>query len=176
MITNKTQMNKEKFVQFNRDMLKLRTLPNAIIGPIGLAIGVALVLCGIFIPNLLVIGLSLGIFIILLFTLLLLFPKMVEANAGKTFEANAKGLPVQKFEYIFDQDGLTIKNAQGKILAEGEYQNIEQVVETPTDFYLVVEKKSCFGFIVDKNGFDCGDANELANILKDAIPDYVTTF
>ncbi|MBR5250704.1 MAG: YcxB family protein [Clostridia bacterium] len=176
MITNRTQMNKEKFVKFNRDMLKLRTLPNGIIGTIGLVIGVALVLCGIFIPNLLVIGLSLGVFVILLFTLLLLFPKMVEANAGKTFEANAKGLAVQEFEYVFDKDGLTIKNGSGRILAEGEYQNIEQIVETSTDFYLVIEKKSCFGFIVDKNGFDCGDANELVNILKDAIPDYVTTF
>ena len=176
MITNRTQMSKEKFVKFNRDMLKLRTLPNGIIGTIGLVIGVALILCGVFIPNFMAIGLPLGIFFILLFTLLMLFPKMVEANAGKTFEANAKGLAVQEFEYIFEQDGLTIKNGKGKILAEGEYENIEQIVETPTDFYLVIEKKSCFGFIVDKEGFECGDSTALAQILQNAIPDYITTF
>lgn len=172
MITNRSQMTKEKFIKFNRDMLRLRTLPNVWLGAIGITLGVIFIICGILIQNLLVIGLSLGIFMILLFTLLLLFPKMVEINSGKVFEENSKGLASQEFEYIFDEEELTVKNGSGRIMAEGGYENIEQIVETETDFYLVVEKSSCFGFIVDKSGFTQGDAYSLAQILKEKVVDY----
>ena len=173
MITNRSKMDKNKFVKFNKDMLKLRTLPNVWLGTIGITIGVIFIICGILIQNLLVIGLSLGIFMILLFTLLLLFPKIVEINSGKVFESNAKGLATQEFEYVFDEQELVIKNGKGRILADGGYENIEQIVETETDFYLVIEKKSCFGFVVDKSGFEEGDASLLSGLLKEKIADYV---
>ena len=173
MITNHSQMNKEKFVKFNKDMLRLRSLSNSWLGITGISLGVIFIICGIFLPNMFVIGLSLGVFMILLFTLLLCFPKIVEKNAGKVFDANAKGNPTQEFEFIFDEEELMVKNSGGRILAEGEYNNIEQVVETPDSFYLVVDVNSCFGFIVDKNGFIEGDATKLAEVLKAKIEKYV---
>ena len=45
--------------------------------------------------------------------------------------------------------------------------------ETLTDFYLLADVRACVGFIVDKNGFTEGDAEQLADVLKKAVPDYV---
>lgn len=173
MIINRSILDKQKFLKFNRDMLNLRALSSKWLGIIGIVIGVVLVVCGICIPNILILGLCLGIFMILLFTMVLFLPKMVETNAGKVFDTNAKGVSAQIFDYCFDEQELTVKNGAGHVLAHGEYENIEQVVETATAFYLVVDARSCFGFVVDKDGFSQGDANQLAEILKMNIEKYV---
>ena len=86
---------------------------------------------------------------------------------------NYKGKSQAEHEYEFDEDGLTVCDGKGHVLADGEYENIEQVLETPTDFYLLADVRACVGFIVDKNGFTEGDAEQLADVLKKAVPDYV---
>ena len=68
---------------------------------------------------------------------------------------------------------MTVCDGNGQVLADGEHENIEQVLETPTDFYLLADVRACVGFIVDKNGFTEGDAEQLADVLKKAVPDYV---
>ena len=173
MIQNTSFIDKQKFVKFNSDMFRINTFSTKWLSIIGICLGVILVLCGVFISNFFIIGVGFGAFLILFFAFVAFLPNVAKVNASKVFEANASGLPVQRFDYCFDEQELTVKNGSGHVLAKGGYENIEQVIETPTDFYLVADVHSCFGFVVDKNGFTQGDSLILAELLKKNIAKYL---
>lgn len=173
MIRNKTVVTEEKFLKFNSDMFKQRTLSSVLLGVIGMVIGLVCVVLGILLENLLIPGICVGAVFIILFGVILFLPNIAKNNAKKVFSENYKGKSQAEHEYEFDEDGLTVCDGKGHVLADGEYENIEQVLETPTDFYLLADVRACVGFIVDKNGFTEGDAEQLADVLKKAVPDYV---
>lgn len=173
MIKNKTVVTKEKFLKFNSDMFKQRTLSSVLLGVIGVVMGIACIVLGILLKNLLILGICVGAVFIILFGIILFLPNIAKNNAKKVFSENHKGKSRVEYKYEFDEDGLTVCDGKGHVLADGEYENIEQVVETPTDFYLLADVRACVGFIVDKNGFTEGDAEQLAGVLKNAVSDYV---
>lgn len=173
MIKNETIVNEEKFLKFNSFMFGRRSLPSALLGVVGIVMGVAFIVAGILIDNLEIVGFCLGGVFILLFGTICLLPKLVAINAKKVFAANADKNGTMTYRYEFDEDGVTVTDAKGRVLADGEYDNLELIVETPAEFYLLADVRSCVGFIVDKVGFVDGDAERLAEILKKKNVDYV---
>ena len=60
MIRNKTVVTEEKFLKFNSDMFKQRTLPSVLLGVIGMVIGLVCIVLGILLENLLIPGIFVG--------------------------------------------------------------------------------------------------------------------
>ena len=83
MIKNKTVVTEEKFLKFNSDMFKQRTLSSVLLGVIGIVIGLACIVLGILLENLLILGICVGAVFIILFGIILFLPNIAKNNAKK---------------------------------------------------------------------------------------------
>ena len=106
----------------------------------------------------------LGVLLLLLSAVIFLLPLLVRVNANSTFKENAKNSDSIEFNYVFENDLMTVTDAKGNELASGTYDNLVEAIETQNAFYVMVEQY--FGFIVDKEGFKEGDECQLRELFK----------
>ncbi len=164
MITNKSVIDEQKNLKFNKDLYKLR-MPNSLFWAIVCAVlGVGFIVCAFILLAYKVLLICLGVLILLLSAAMFFLPLLVRANSNKTFKENAKNSPWIEFNYVFENDMMTITDAKGNELASGGYDNLIEAIETPHAFYIMVEQ--FFGFIIDKDGFIEGDECQLRELFK----------